>query len=323
VSESTGAATFVETAPRPRFETTGGPMAYTDVGSGPPVLLLHGFPFWSIQWRHFLPALAARFRVIAPDLLGAGESAMPEDRPIDIAAQAGYVRELLDHLEIGRFAVVAHGTGGAVAQLLAIDLRGVAALVLLAPSSLEAPAPPAGLRALVRRAATGEIHATMRSILSAGVEAHGRITDELIDAYARPYADAPAALQRAALGDGAFPRPADPAGIQAPVLILWGEEDPFAPTEEADRLNEAIASSTLGLLPGCGHFLPDEAPETLAPMVAEYLRAMYLRAPHGHAGDGKDGVVMLQLERRPPWVDLAEDEADDWFVDDDDEEPPT
>lgn len=46
---------------------------------------------------------------------------------------------------------------------------------------------------------------------------------------------------------------------------------------------------------------------------------MYLRAPHGHA-DEKPGVVMLQLERRPPWVDLAEDEADDWFVDDDEDE---
>ena len=46
-------------------------------------------------------------------------------------------------------------------------------------------------------------------------------------------------------------------------------------------------------------------------MIAGYLRARFLMEPHGH--DHNEGVVMLQLERRPPWVDLAEDEADDWF----------
>ena len=54
-------------------------------------------------------------------------------------------------------------------------------------------------------------------------------------------------------------------------------------------------------------------------MIAEYLRPMYL-AGAARSADEKDGVVMLQLERRPPWVDLAEDEADDWFVEDDDDE---
>jgi hypothetical protein len=72
------------------------------------------------------------------------------------------------------------------------------------------------------------------------------------------------------------------------------------------------------LLPGCGHFLPEEVPETIGPMLAEYLRARYLMEPHGH--DQKEGVVMLQLERRPPWVDLAADEADDWYVEDEEED---
>jgi hypothetical protein len=52
-------------------------------------------------------------------------------------------------------------------------------------------------------------------------------------------------------------------------------------------------------------------------LISEYLRARYAHAPHGH-GDPNAGIVMLQLERRPPWVDLEEDERDDWFVDDDD-----
>ena len=54
----------------------------------------------------------------------------------------------------------------------------------------------------------------------------------------------------------------------------------------------------------------------IAPIVFEYLRARYLKAPHGH-DHGHEGIVRIQLERRPPWVDLEEDERDEWFVDDD------
>ena len=73
-----------------------------------------------------------------------------------------------------------------------------------------------------------------------------------------------------------------------------------------------MPSSTLGLLPGCGHFLVEEAADTLGPMISEYLRARYAHAPHGH-GDPNAGIVMLQLERRPPWADLEEYERDEWF----------
>jgi dienelactone hydrolase len=92
------------------------------------------------------------------------------------------------------------------------------------------------------------------------------------------------------------------AAWELPVLIFGGEDDPLVGVDALERLNEAIPSSTLGLLPGCGHDLLADAPETLLPMIHEYLRARYLHAPHGH---GAEGVVMLQLEKRPPWVDLA------------------
>ncbi len=55
-------------------------------------------------------------------------------------------------------------------------------------------------------------------------------------------------------------------------------------------------------------------------MILEYLRARYLREPHRSGHTPTTGVVRIQLERRPPWLDLEEDERDDWFVPDDDEE---
>jgi pimeloyl-ACP methyl ester carboxylesterase len=116
----------------------------------------------------------------------------------------------------------------------------------------------------------------------------------------------------------------DLASFDFPVLLLWGEDDEVVPVAVAEELNDAIPTSTLGLLPGCGHDLTDEAAATIAPMILEYLRARYLKQSHaeahGHdAEHANDGVVRIQLERRPPWVDLEDDERDDWFVDEDEE----
>jgi pimeloyl-ACP methyl ester carboxylesterase len=93
--------------------------------------------------------------------------------------------------------------------------------------------------------------------------------------------------------------------LEIPVLIFAGEaEERFA--RIAEELNEEIPSSTLGLVPGIGGDLLAEAPGTLFPMIDEYLRARYVKAPHGH---GAEGIVTIQLERKPAWVDA--DEEDD------------
>jgi pimeloyl-ACP methyl ester carboxylesterase len=208
----------------------------------PIVLLLHDEGRSAEQWREFVPLLESRFRVLAPDL------------------PAGDTGTKLDHVraEIGgeRCGVVGHGTGGALAQLLA---------------------------------AAGEVDAM---VLLDAPRAAG-IADEVL------------------------------SSLELPVLLLWGEDDAAVPVSVAEELNDAIPTSTLGLLPGCGHDLTDEAAATIAPMILEYLRARYLRLSHAeaHAHDpdpshAHDGVVRIQLERRPPWVDLEDDERDDWFVDD-------
>jgi pimeloyl-ACP methyl ester carboxylesterase len=297
--------------------TSGGDLSVIDVGEGPAVLLLHGFPLSSFLWRRFIPLLAARFRVIAPDLLGAGDSDKPLDAPLDIRAQAGYVRDMLDALEIGQFGVVAHGDGGGVAQRLTLDGAGVSALVLI--DTVAFGYWPNGV--VISTDDDAAAPALVERMLVEGI-GEGRVIDpDVLAEYARPFAGAEgmAVYTRAALaldGEGLAGHEPEFAAWDFPVLLLWGEDDPFYPVTLAERLNEAIPASTLALLPGCGHFLPEEAPDTIVPLIMEYLRARYLRAPHAHAdsaGDMKEGVVMLQLERRPPWLDLEEDEKDDWF----------
>jgi 2-hydroxymuconate-semialdehyde hydrolase len=303
-----------------RFGSSGGEISYLTFGVGPAVLLIHGFPLHGLTWRAIGPMLAQRFRVIVPDLLGSGSSAQPVEAPLGVRAQASYVSELIAHLGVESYAVVGHGTGGAVAQVLAAT-GGVRAMILL-----DAPRPGEPLAAMsdVLQTSGGAPADAVRGLFEVGARQNRLITEDLIDAYVRPFLRDPAALTRAAQIVASEPTVVTepgPPNAGPPVMLLWGEEDPFVPVSVGDALNESITTSTLGLLPGCGHFLVEEASDTIAPLISEYLRAMYLRAPHGHA-DEKAGVVMLQLERRPPWVDLAEDEADDWFVDDEEGDLP-
>jgi pimeloyl-ACP methyl ester carboxylesterase len=319
--------THVASAPGSAFEASVGPISFQDEGEGPPVVLVHGFPASSWQWRDFLPLLATRFRVIAPDLPGAGGS-RPAAAPLDLAARTGAIRELLSHLGVDAAAVVAHGSGGSVARRLLLDDAPphVDALVLLGADMI-GDAPAAGVsqvRAALEAVPNRDPRAfaargIVREVFERGALVHDRLASRVLEGYAGPYADGdgPEWLSRVAEGLAADAA-ADAeeldalARVDVPVLILWGEDDPLVPASVGERLNGSMPSSTLGLLPGCGHFLVDEAADTIAPMISEYLRARYAHAPHGHA-DPSAGVVMLQLERRPPWVDLEEYETDDWF----------
>ena len=180
-----------------------GELAYADEGDGPAVVLLHGFPTSSHLWRYLVPMLAPRFRVIAPDLLGYGDSSKPEDtEALTIRAQARHVGELLDELEITRFAAVGHDLGGGVAQQLALEGRAEA-LVLADAVSFDAW-PIEGVRMLQAAEPASADGGLVRGIvgvaLESGMSHPERLSDEDHQEYLRPWLADPAALLRAARG---------------------------------------------------------------------------------------------------------------------------
>lgn len=97
-------------------------------GSGPPVLLLHGYPQTHVMWHLVAPRLAERFTVVAPDLRGYGDSSKPPSDPEHLAyskrAMAADQVELMADLGFERFAVVGHDRGGRVTHRLALDHPG-------------------------------------------------------------------------------------------------------------------------------------------------------------------------------------------------------
>jgi 2-hydroxymuconate-semialdehyde hydrolase len=288
---------------RRRARVSGGELAYVDVGDGPPVLLLHGFPTSSYLWRREIWLLAQRLRVIAPDLLGYGESEKPDGVDLSEPAHARYVGELLKQLGVASAAVAGHDIGGGIAQLLALDGDvAVEALVLLDTVCFDAW-PIEGVRMLqgaVAEQQTPEfVEGVVRMSLDVGMRHHDRLSEDDVQAYLEPWLAEPAAFFRAVggiEGQGLAGRDQELAELDAPALILWGEDDPFLPVELAERLGDLLPGSTTGLLPGCSHFVTEDAPQTVGPLIYEYLRSRYLHDVHEHE---PSGPVPVFLERPP------------------------
>lgn len=107
------------------LDTSDGPVFYRIAGSGPPLVLLHGYPQTSAMWHAVAPVLAQTYQVICPDLRGYGRSLKPKTdashTPYSKRAMAGDVVALMDHLGHHRFLIGAHDRGGRVAHRLAAD----------------------------------------------------------------------------------------------------------------------------------------------------------------------------------------------------------
>jgi len=271
-----------------RLRVSGGELAYLDEGDGPPAILLHGFPTSSHLWRDLVPMLAPRFRAIAPDLLGYGDSDKPDDpSALTIARQAGYVRELLDALDLSDPAVIGHDIGGGVAQLLALE-GDVRSLVLIDSIAFDSW-PVEAVRMLQDANAAGVDAAFARSILAAafdvGMARADRLAEQDREEFARPWLADPMAVIRAARGidgHGLVGTEERLAALDSRVLVVWGEDDPFQPAEWAERLGEAMPGATVALLPGCSHYVTEDAPEAVLPLIADYLRRIHLGQSHAH-----------------------------------------
>ncbi|HEX8099751.1 MAG TPA: alpha/beta fold hydrolase [Actinomycetota bacterium] len=289
---------------RKRALVSGGEMAYADLGEGEAVVLLHGFPTSSELWRREAWLFAQQMRVIAPDLLGYAASEHPLDADLSEPAQARYVAELLEGLGLRSVALVGHDVGGGIAQMLALDAAlDVRCLVLLDSVCFDAW-PIEGVKMLQSgdpKQETGEfVEEVCRLIFDLGVAHHERLGEEALAPYVAPWKDDPAAFFRAARairGEGLAGRETELKALDVPTFILWGEEDPFLPSELGERLGETIAGATVALLPGCAHFITEDAPQTVGPLIHHFLRSQYLGAsPLSHGG----GPVEVLFERPDP-----------------------
>jgi pimeloyl-ACP methyl ester carboxylesterase len=291
-----------------RVRVSAGKFALVDEGDpeAPPVVLLAGGITSSYVWRRMIPMLSPFMRVIAPDLLGSGDSEAADGADLRLPSHADHVRELLGALEVDRYALVGHGHGGGVAQLLALD-GNVDALVLIDVIAFDAwPAPRMReLRPRLDELGAEDAEMWLRETLEAGTK-RAHLTEVDVDEYLSPFRG-PAGLDRfrriAASfdGEGLTALESQLVELEIPVFILWGEEDTFVGPNNAERLADVLPWSSVALLPGCGHFLLEDAAETVAPLIFKWLQRQYMKIEHRHEPDA--GPVVVTLGRRPPGED--------------------
>ena len=288
-----------------RARVSGGELAYVDEGDpeAPPVVLLSGGVTSAYVWRHLIPLLSPWMRVIAPDLLGSGDSETSDGADLRLDAHVVSIRALLESLGVERFAVAGHGHGGGIAQLLALE-GDVDVLVLVDSIAFDAwPAPRMReLRERLDEVDSDAVVSWLEAALEGGTR-QGRLRTEDVDEYLRPFRG-PDGLERFVRvarsfdGEGLKGLESRLEALEIPALVLWGEEDTFVDVELAERLGDVLPRSSVAVFPGCGHFLLEDAPERVGPILFQWLRTKYLKVEHRHEPDA--GPIAVTLGRRPP-----------------------
>jgi pimeloyl-ACP methyl ester carboxylesterase len=270
-------------------------LAYDRTGTGPAVLLLHGWPGDRTDYREVVPLVAAAADVIVPDLRGFGESDKHAADPAaqySAAAQARSLIALIGELGLGPVVLGGYDIGSRIAQAIARDRPDLVRALVVAP-----PLPGIGDRILTAAAqrefwyqafhhlelstqlVDGQpeaVRAYLRHFWShwsgPGYQPSADHLDHLVSAYGAPGAFAASiAWYRAGAGSVAASlaeqAPAPDARIAVPVTVLWPEHDPLFPREWSDRIGEFFAAAELTWLDGAGHFSPLEAPAQFAAAV--------------------------------------------------------
>ena len=265
-------------------------LAYDRTGSGPPVLLLHGWPGDRGDYREMVPRLDG-VEVVVPDLRGFGESDKHAVEPAEgysAAAQGRSVVGLVEELGLGPVVLAGYDVGSRIAQHIARTTPEVVRALVLAP-----PLPGAGDRVLtpgalrefwyqafhqlplIEQMVDGRpdaVRAYLRHFWSHWSGPRYELPEADLDRLAGHYAEpgaftASIAWYRAGSGTVAMslaettPDPAD--RIRQPTTVLWPTDDPLFPPSWSDRLEHFFADVTVTTL-DAGHFSPLEAPTEFA-----------------------------------------------------------
>jgi pimeloyl-ACP methyl ester carboxylesterase len=265
-------------------------VVYRVAGEGPPVVLIHGMVNASRHWAGVAERLAERHLVIAPDLIGHGDSATPRG-DYSLGAHAAVIRDLLSALGIDRATVVGHSLGGGIAMVFFWQFpERVERLALVSSGGLGDRVSP-----LLRSAALPGASALI------SLAGHRRVTDGL-DRAGGALRDRGSSLGVQLQAIARALRPLGSAGAReafvqtlravidrhgqrvsatdrlyllrdVPTLIAWGDRDRTIPVEHGRAAHRAIPGSRFVTIPGAAHFPHLERPDELAEALADFIAA--------------------------------------------------
>ena len=296
--------------PELQFRTIHGyKRAFRIAGSGPVLLLIHGIGDNSVAWEPVHSQLARRFTVIAPDLLGHGQSDKPR-ADYSVAAYANGMRDLLSVLDIDRVTVIGHSLGGGVAMQFAYQFPQLVERMILVGAGGVTKDVNLALR-LAALPGGGEALALLRlPLVLPTLNVAGQLIGSVIGSTG-PGSDIPNALR--ILAD--LPEPTASAAFRrtlravvdwrgqvvtmldrcyltesVPVQLVWGDQDVVIPVSHAHMAHAAMPGSRLEIFPGAGHYPFHHDPLRFIDLVEQFIDTT---APASH-----DQELLRELLRK-------------------------
>ena len=265
-------------------------VGYRTGGSGPAIVLIHGMAGNSGTWRYVMPALTERFTVIAPDLMGHGESEKPRG-DYSLGAFCCGVRDLMLALGHERATIVGHSLGGGIAmqfayqfperceRLVLVSSGGLGDEVNLLLRLLALP----GAEYVLPIACTNWFHDAGINVSEwlghVGLRPSPRLTEvwesygSLADAQTRTAflhtlrSVVDVAGQRVSAADRLY------LAARVPTLVVWGDHDRIIPVEQGFAAHDSIAGSRLEIFEGVGHFPHCEQPSRFAAALTDFMES--------------------------------------------------
>jgi pimeloyl-ACP methyl ester carboxylesterase len=266
-----------------RLEVDGLTIAYRELGSGPPVLLLHGWPTSSYLWREVMLPIAERNRVLAIDLPGFGGS----DKPLGVRYGFELFERTLDGflaaLGVEEVGLAVHDLGGPVGLHWAVQRpERVTRLAIL--NTLVYPEFSEAVLQFIKACSTPELReqltspAGLEAAMGLGLADEANLTEEMLEGVREPFRspESRRALADAGIGlepDGFAEIARLLPSLEVPVRVVYGERDRILPDvkETMTRVKQDLPQAEVTALPECGHFLQEEAPDEVGALLARFF----------------------------------------------------
>lgn len=253
-------------------------VAYYDAGAGEPVLFLHGIPTNSYLWRDVIDPISEERRVIVPDMLGYGNSAMTDDFDRSIRAQEEMIADLISTLGLDSPSLVGHDLGGGVfLRYAAHNPDDVDKLVLSNAIAYDSwpiqTITDLGLPETARNKDAEDIQGMLGGLFGSTL-ASDDPDEDFMTGMRSPWdsEQGVTSLVRNASGTNtSHTTEIDPSDITAETLLLWGADDEFQPMEYAERLADDIEDATVVGLDGANHWVMQDRPDAYRENLANFL----------------------------------------------------
>jgi cis-3-alkyl-4-acyloxetan-2-one decarboxylase len=292
--------TFDGTFPfAPRFTTAPGfRMHYVDEGSGQPIILIHGEPTWGYLYRKFIPELSRHFRLIAPDNMGFGKSETPPDADYTLERHARNLGSLIEELDLRDITLVMQDWGGPMGTVVACRypdrMRRFVAMntIFGTDRNLREERLTPWFTAIKAMEDVGQLEAVLGNLrylvggimMTLGIQRRDVMTDTWLRAYAAAFPtpeECRAAIAFPLEGlhpdrirdtlVGALPGLFRLGQAGVPAMMIEGMQDhAIWPHIAIAGFRAFFPQGTVHELPTAGHFIQEDAPEILVPLIEEF-----------------------------------------------------